>query len=135
MLLIYTLPFPFFRLRLCPGLRECSADYGFAIDIPSLMICVSGWLILSRMQGVHCLHCRRKALSVCACGSAPPFYIVIPLANVECQFMVDKFRPKFLESRRVGLEYFLKWVSHRISMITILSFSRPTTDSVLAVSF
>lgn len=22
----------------------------------------------------------------------------------------DKFRPKFLENRRVGLEYFLKWV-------------------------
>ena len=32
----------------------------------------------------------------------------------------DKFRPKFLESRRVGLEYFLKLVSHRSSMIICL---------------
>jgi hypothetical protein len=34
--------------------------------------------------------------------------------------MTDKFRPKFLESRRVGLEYFLKSVSHHVSMINCL---------------
>jgi hypothetical protein len=34
--------------------------------------------------------------------------------------MTDKFRPKFLESRRVGLEYFLKSVSHRTCMISCI---------------
>lgn len=37
-------------------------------------------------------------------------YVIFQLTNDPV-----KFRPSFLESRRVGLEYFLKWVSRLLS--------------------
>jgi hypothetical protein len=47
------------------------------------MTCASGWLILSRMQGMRCLHCRRRVSSV-RFGARFPFYIVMHLANGHC---------------------------------------------------
>jgi hypothetical protein len=92
------------------------------------MTCASGWLILSRMREMHCPHCRPRVLSVCS--RSPLQIYIVDLAN---NHFADKFRPKFLESRRVGLEYFLKSVYHR-SSITI-SLPRTISHALPAVSF
>ena len=91
---------------LCPGLRGCAADnwicyrYSEFDDLrqrlvdsfphaknalpalpPKSVICMFLWLL---------------------------FPFVLPSHWLISIVMTDKFRPKFLESRRVGLEYFLK---------------------------
>jgi hypothetical protein len=113
-------------------LRTRPANTPGIADIPSSMTYVSGWLLLFRMRGVHCLRCRRRVFSVCLTLCSLAFKWSLEHANAN--IMTVKFRPKFLESRRVGLEYFLKSVFH--SKPSDYHASRgPISHICVAVSF
>lgn len=80
------------------------------------------------MREMHYPLCPRKVYFVCSLPSPPPSSILS--SKIQLTRILVKFRPKFLESRRIGLEYFLKYARslpfqkqryYRIAMIQLTS--------------